>query len=1693
MVSTLLTQSSAMAALRLRRVDVSAFGGSAYGRQRRWASFFYSGVFRGCLGRLPPEFFLEESMLHLVLLLPGGMQIFVKTLTGKTATLALWGAYSRCGSSSEVFDREAGKAPRKSSIKTQMASDPMSLGHKSTTEGRQPHARPTLWLRPRPRIRCVSFAGDDPNSLPNEVMIKNWTKAWRSFRWETGCRPPRGHVGNVLRVTLLARTRTSTRVAPAAAAELGPREPESAALLASSGVRWPDVLFTCRRTAALIDLRSLLADRREVKLVLIYSPHGLMPLPTDRPTATLTGTEPRATLPVGSQWKRAVSSGMRAATKPRSASLSGGPSWPRHARAALLVFVVLALFVDAAAVSPMEATVPGGACRPDRDSNLTQASGGRTSWWRDEQIRQRAARQASWTPSSLRESPPRLRRLCEHGRLARAADRSPPGFRQRWLRQVVVPEHRKRTRKRGIMRQQRIDRDQQAEDAGQGVMSIATWNVQAMPVQGHDLSKLESLVEIAKRRRWQAVLVADLHSDAASVMDLNSWILVHSRRTGVLLSPPLARQWRQEGSRSHHAPLGSRVFVGHFCLYAVYAPHSGLPAERESFLDTLAVDIRQVPASSKLVLGGDFNADLGANAGMPDEGVLDVAGERVRGPFGIGRGTAAGPRLEAWAQELGLCFWATFFRQRRRGTWQHHRTHAWYELDFFLGRVAERSTMVKNVRTISEELRTDHLPKVARIQWTDNAPQHRHHTPTRLAVELMQGKSEEALALQAQFTVMTQERMEQEAPTDWKGISDMLVQTAESIVGREPPFSSRPWLRGHAEERRQKNRELRASWRRMRAAPPEEAVWRRIQHRELRRDLKHTERRWEKEWYSALLEENRRAAERNDSWATWHLLKRLGLRKAKRNKRREFFTAEEFRDHLASIQADECPADAASMERVPVGGNPEEAAAMDEEPDDAEIDAAMKGVKCTAADGDQVRMEYIRCASASTWEAVRNEVRRLWNLPLEEWHQEVQVLSGVTVALYKKKEWSAQLAQNKNNYRGVTLLSYLSRIHGRLVMKRLYRWAEAAPTLSEHQWGFRRGRSTEDVIMVMRRIHEQAAEVRRTDRAPGSTMDDDYTATLLDLVKAYPRTSRTTLWNILQKRGLGPVMIRNLKAMHDLTGYQVRLCAELSSRYVPKRGVREGCATSTVAFNCVHDEAMRQAREDRAAASQEPGASVGIPWAWKPDLRLRAPEHEKRRAKGIHLTHFTDLEFADDTTLLGRRKELQERGNAAVVACLGRFGENENEDKRESITFGDPASGKVRVLGAYLDNGVDMKQRLSRAASVWAVTRGRLQGSLLPIRDQVQIVKATVQSTLLYSSKSRPFTSKDFGRMQSFMDRCWRYLAHTNLWTMRRNKTPMQAVRERLGVHRLRHEVERMAWDWYGHILRMHPKSAPRVALHGWIPREGKEAHGTGRLTYARYLAGLVERVAQLDAEVSENTVHRIVADRQRWRELGHRLQEHGQQADQTGDRLPAPGARRARQPDTEHVCTECSKRCKSARGLVFHCNHSHRGALPWPCRRDGCTASFTSSQSRGNHEATCRGSAAATQAAYRASRNQQAQLARGGAGNHPCPHCDFRARSASGLTTHLRAKHPPAAVGAAPVAPQQSHLRTKADLGALGPHRQERADGVLKYFCRICDGVSSTKPGSLVRHELNCDGRVMTTKEREAERKRLVRAGVQQ
>ena len=82
--------------------------------------------------------------------------------------------------------------------------------------------------------------------------------------------------------------------------------------------------------------------------------------------------------------------------------------------------------------------------------------------------------------------------------------------------------------------------------------------------------------------------------------------------------------------------------------------------------------------------------------------------------------------------------------------------------------------------------------------------------------------------------------------------------------------------------------------------------------------------------------------------------------------------------------------------------------------------------------------------------------------------------------------------------------------------------------LHQSQCGFRRGRSTIDMIFVARQLQEKCCEQHQ----------DLYMA-FVDLTKAFDTVNRD-LWNILQKFGCPPTFIAILQQFH--TG----MCAQVS-------------------------------------------------------------------------------------------------------------------------------------------------------------------------------------------------------------------------------------------------------------------------------------------------------------------------------------------------------------------------------------------------------------------------------------------------------------------------------------------------------------------------------------------------------------------
>ena len=108
--------------------------------------------------------------------------------------------------------------------------------------------------------------------------------------------------------------------------------------------------------------------------------------------------------------------------------------------------------------------------------------------------------------------------------------------------------------------------------------------------------------------------------------------------------------------------------------------------------------------------------------------------------------------------------------------------------------------------------------------------------------------------------------------------------------------------------------------------------------------------------------------------------------------------------------------------------------------------------------------------------------------------------------------------------------------------------------LPESQCGFRRGRSTIDMIFVARQLQEICREQHQ----------NLYMA-FVDLTKAFVTVNRD-LWNILRKSGCPPTFIAILLQFHTGMCAQVVMAGSKSSSFPVEVGVKQGCVLAPIIF-----------------------------------------------------------------------------------------------------------------------------------------------------------------------------------------------------------------------------------------------------------------------------------------------------------------------------------------------------------------------------------------------------------------------------------------------------------------------------------------------------------------------------------------------
>ena len=118
------------------------------------------------------------------------------------------------------------------------------------------------------------------------------------------------------------------------------------------------------------------------------------------------------------------------------------------------------------------------------------------------------------------------------------------------------------------------------------------------------------------------------------------------------------------------------------------------------------------------------------------------------------------------------------------------------------------------------------------------------------------------------------------------------------------------------------------------------------------------------------------------------------------------------------------------------------------------------------------------------------------------------------------------------------------------------------------------------------------------------------------------------------------------------------------------------------------------------------------------DTRKGTWERNGSEAKEVQ---FRELLFADDTTIVRTKEEMDGRVNA-MKEVIGKFEERSNDHKEKCLGFCMEESESIRVLGSWMGTKEVLNIRLRRAGDLWAKVKELMKNTRFAKRWKARIV-----------------------------------------------------------------------------------------------------------------------------------------------------------------------------------------------------------------------------------------------------------------------------------------------------------------------------------------------------------------------------------
>ena len=539
-------------------------------------------------------------------------------------------------------------------------------------------------------------------------------------------------------------------------------------------------------------------------------------------------------------------------------------------------------------------------------------------------------------------------------------------------------------------------------------------------------------------------------------------------------------------------------------------------------------------------------------------------------------------------------------------------------------------------------------------------------------------------------------------------------------------------------------------------------------------------------------------------------------------------------------------------------------------------------------------------------------IKKLTQLLVEIWKKgEVpqDFKDASLVSLFKKGKRSVC-----DNHRGISLLSVVGKILARIIINRINEKITNT-VCSESQCGYRKGRSTVDMIFSLRQIQEKSRE----HRTPL------YMA-FIDLTKAFDTVSRSALWIVLEKVGIPSKMLKIIKSFHCGMMAQVIYNGKVSTSFPVKNGTKQGCVLAPLLFAIYFAVMLDLALKDK---------NFGIPVHFRATGGLLNIRRFTAATK-TSLEMVCDLLFADDCALVAQTsQDLQLVVNNFADACKV-FGLTISTKKTEVVYQPPPycnelqkqlpvitvdgtpikTSSKFCYLGSTISEKAtlddELQLRMSKASQSFGKLQKRLWGSHdISLCTKIMVYRATIVTALTYGSESWTPYRRHIKMLDAFHLRKLRSICNVS-W---KDKITNQEILSKCQISGMEAFLAKAQLRWTGHVIRMDNSRLPKVLLYGQLAN-AKRPPGRPLL---RFKDKLKANIASMKIP---NLWEKLALKRTEWRSLCYKHvsafeEERLKKMERArNDRKTLPSTNTA---NHAFVCDICNKICKSKAGLSAH------------------------------------------------------------------------------------------------------------------------------------------------------------------------------